>query len=865
MPIPQLTYKPALWGLTSLVLILVTSFDYFVEDYFLQKEINQQRSETHNQLTMLRTQIEGVLNSNILLVQGLASVIATKPDIDQEYFARICKDIIKNSNIIRNVAGAPDLIIRLMYPMQGNQAAIGLDYRLHPQQKTAALKVIETGKLVLAGPLELQQGGTGFVARIPVYIAKSVSGEKNQLWGLLSSVFDTEKFYSQAGLEQNTLNIRVAIKGRDAEGSKGDHFYGDRNIYQQSPVRENINLPYGSWQVYATPQHGWLTQSTNVWLIRLVNLLLALLLISIIIITSFNQLKQKHLKEGLKSSNYRFTSVLDGMNAVVYVTDMQTHEILYANPKALDTYGDNLIGDKCWNRFQANQSQACEFCINNELLDDLDNIKPPISHEIQSSYNDIWYHCETQAIPWDDGRIARLEVGTDISELKRNEQLLSEAHKNLETTAYYDPLTGLPNRRMLTTHFNQIVTSKAGSNQQLIICYLDLDGFKEVNDSYGHEVGDHLLTMIANRLNSTIRENDTVARWGGDEFALLLRVHNMQEATDLLNRILTRVTESYSFKEYKLKISASIGVAVYSDSERDIDTLLRQADQAMYSAKQQGKQQFCFFDADEDRKLHAKQEQVNEISRAISDNEMVLYFQPKISLQQARVYGAEVLIRWSHPTRGIVQPLDFLPYIRGSDTQIELDWWVIETAINQALQWQRHHVNLSVSINVSPITLQQDNFIAQLLSVLNHRQLKPGAIELEILESDVADIDKIIDVIEKLKEFNLSFALDDYGTGYSSLTYLRKLPVDTIKIDQSFVRDMLIDQDDLNIVEGVIGLARVFGREVIAEGVETIEHGIKLAALDCTNLQGYGIARPMPLEQFNDWLSKYEIPQQWIV
>jgi EAL domain-containing protein (putative c-di-GMP-specific phosphodiesterase class I) len=256
---------------------------------------------------------------------------------------------------------------------------------------------------------------------------------------------------------------------------------------------------------------------------------------------------------------------------------------------------------------------------------------------------------------------------------------------------------------------------------------------------------------------------------------------------------------------------------------------------------------------------------VNEISRAISQHEMVLYYQPKLSLTDQRIYGVEVLIRWSHPQRGILPPVEFLPFIRGTETQIDLDWWVIQSAINQALQWQRHHVDLSVSINVSPQTLQQDDFIEKLIRVLDNRHLKPGRIEVEILESDVADIEKITQVIEKLHKFNINFALDDYGTGYSSLTYLRKLPVHTLKIDQSFVRDMLTDQDDLNIVEGVIGLARVFRREVIAEGVETIEHGVKLASLNCNNLQGYGIARPMPLAQFNDWLAKYQIPKQWVI
>ncbi len=865
MNLTKALQKAVFWYTTGIILILVFVVDYFIEDYFLQQEIVLQREKAQNELTTLRARIEGVINANISLVQGFASVIASNPDIDQQYFARIGKDVIEKSSIIQNIAGAPDMVISLMYPLAGNEAALGLDYSKHPQQKTAALKVIETGKLVLAGPLQLQQGGIGFVARVPVYVTNAVSQGNNQLWGLLASVFNAEKLYQYSGLRDIDSNLLVAIKGRDAEGSSGAHFFGDKQIYQHFPVSEYINLPYGSWKLSAIPANGWLTQAENVWLIRGINLILAVILIGVLLLATINLEKQNQLKEGLKSSNARFTSVLDGMNAVVFVADMQSHEILYANPKAIATFGENLMGDKCWKRFQVDRNQPCNPCVNDELIDEHGHINPPLSREIQSDFNGIWYQCETQAIVWDEGRIARLEVATDISELKRNEQLLSEAHQSLESTAYFDSLTGLPNRRMLTTHFDNMVACKDDKQHQLIVCYLDLDGFKQINDSYGHEIGDHLLKLIAGRLAATLRENDVVARWGGDEFALVLQVRDMQEATELLNRVLARVTDSYSYNNYQFDISASIGVAVYSEGDRNIDALLRQADQAMYMAKQQGKQRFCFFDVDEDRKQIAIKEQINEISRAITDREMILYYQPKLSLSQAKVYGVEVLIRWAHPERGLVQPVDFLPHIRGTHVQTELDWWVIETAINQALQWQRHHVELSVSINVSPSTLQQDDFISRLINVLNDRQLKPGIVELEILESDVADINKISSVIQKLEKFNLSFALDDYGTGYSSLTYLRQLPVHTLKIDQSFVRDMLVDQDDLSIVEGVIGLARVFEREVIAEGVETIPHGIKLAQLGCYNLQGYCIARPMPLEQLNDWLARYQIPPEWMI
>lgn len=676
---------------------------------------------------------------------------------------------------------------------------------------------------------------------------------------------DVDKFYREAGISEDMPKLKLAIRGTDAEGSTGQQFYGPTTIYALSPVTDTINLPYGSWQLAAIPQQGWPTTLPNIWLIRGISLLTAILLVTLILVESINQSKKNRLKEELKSANYRFTSVLDSMNAVVHVSDMETHEILYANPKAIETFGEGLVGCKCWQRFQKNRTTACDFCSNHNLIEIMQDEDPTLTEDIQNSYTGTWFHCEAQAIPWDDNRIVRLEVATDITKIKHNEKLLSDAHKVLEKSAYFDQLTNLPNRRRFTHRFEEIVAHTNLEQEQLIICYLDLDGFKQVNDNYGHAVGDKFLKMIADRLHSTMREHDVLARWGGDEFALIIKVADMDEATSLLERILGKVSDSYVCDGNQVDISTSIGVAVYSSRDNDIDTLLRQADQAMYIAKQRGKQQFCFFDADKDRKIHALQAMVGDISRAIANEEMVLYYQPKLSLSQRRIYGVEVLVRWLHPEKGLLPPVEFLPYIRGTDTQTELDWWVIEKAINQALQWQRHHVNLGVSINVSPGTLQQEDFISRLIQVLDNRQLKKGRIELEILESDVADIEKIIHVIKNLKVFNISFALDDYGTGYSSLTYLRKLPVHTVKIDQSFVRDMLCDKNDLNIVEGVIGLARVFDREVIAEGVETMEHGVKLASMQCYNLQGYGIARPMPLAEFNNWLAQYQIPEEWMI
>lgn len=845
-----------------LTLTLVIFAEQFVESVFLSRALDNQAAEVHNKLSLIRANIEGVINANILLVQGFSSVIATKPDIDQDYFANIAKDITKNSKIIRNIAAAPDMVISLMYPMKGNEAAIGLNYKTHPTQREAALKVVESGKLVLAGPLELKQGGIGFIARIPVITSIQSNNENGTFWGLLSSVFDADLFYQEAGLHDPNLDIQIAIKGSNAKGTEGEQFFGPDWIYQASPVTQTINLPYGSWQLAAVPSNGWVTSSDHVWSIRLVAIVTLILLLSLISLKAKNAKQKQTLDTELKAANHRFTSVLDGMNAVVYVADMQNHEVLYANPKTKSTFGDDIVGKKCWQTLQRNQKGPCDFCTNPRLVNTDGHANPCISTESVNTVTDLWMHSETQAIPWDDGHLVRLEVATDITKIKENEALLHDAHKNLESIAYFDPLTNLPNRRLLTETFQQSIV-RLDRNEKLAICYLDLDGFKLINDRYGHNTGDDLLIQVSNKLKAILRDCDTIARWGGDEFCFILQIEELEILSEILERIMGTLSGKYTIDHHTVSISSSIGVAIYPQDETDLDALLRKADQAMYTAKQKGKKQFCLFDSERDKQAHELQNRQNTISDAIRNNEMVLYYQPQISVETEEICGVEALIRWIHPDGNIIPPLEFLPHIQRTEVQCQLDLWVFETAIKQVLKWREINVTPSISINISPYSLQQPVFIESIYSLLEKYTVEKDMISLEILESDLADIDTVNAVITGLIQKNLSFALDDYGTGYSSLTYLRQLPVDTLKIDQTFVRDMLIDENDLNIVEGVIGLAKAFNKYLVAEGVETVEHGCRLAEMGCSILQGYGIARPMPAKDLENWLQVYQIPKEW--
>ncbi|OQW87892.1 MAG: diguanylate cyclase [Rhodoferax ferrireducens] len=449
---------------------------------------------------------------------------------------------------------------------------------------------------------------------------------------------------------------------------------------------------------------------------------------------------------------------------------------------------------------------------------------------------------------------------SDITALKEHETELNHM-------AHYDVLTGLPNRVLLADRLRQGMLQAERRGQLLAVVFLDLDGFKGVNDRYGHEAGDQLLMAVARNMKKSLREGDTLARLGGDEFvAVLADLDNAAAGVPLLGRLLEAAAQRTVFGELALKVSASMGVTFFpQDVDMEADQLLRQADQAMYQAKLAGKNRFQVFDTQHDSGMRSRHESLERIRLALQANELVLFYQPKVNMRTGTVMGAEALIRWQHPDKGLLPPASFLPLIEDSPLAIEIGEWVIETALRQIGQWRSQGLLLRVSVNVGARQLQQSNFVTRLSDTLaSHPGIQSGDLSIEVLEtSALQDLAGVSLVIAQCKDLGVDFALDDFGTGYSSLTYLKRLPVSLLKMDQSFVRDMLIDPDNQAILEAVIGLARAFRRAVIAEGVETIAHGTRLLEMGCDLAQGYGIARPMPAAAVPDWVASWRPDAAW--
>jgi len=446
----------------------------------------------------------------------------------------------------------------------------------------------------------------------------------------------------------------------------------------------------------------------------------------------------------------------------------------------------------------------------------------------------------------------------DISNEKAIQRNLEEANAALQLSAHYDPLTELPNRVLLSDRMQQAMTKSVRHAQSVAIAFIDLDGFKEINDSYGHDVGDEFLRKIARELKYSLREGDTLARIGGDEFvAVMDEFSEPKDSHTILARMLEAASVELVILGRPLKVSASIGVTFYPQNNSSPDQLLRCADQAMYRAKQLGKNRWHLFDVEEDVALKNKHEELERLRLALQNQEFTLFYQPKIDLRSKEVIGLEALIRWDHPERGILAPAAFLPVLDQDVLSIEVGEWVIKSALKQLNSWRLTPMDVPISVNISPLQLQHTDFVFRLERMIEEFPLfSPNSLEFEILESSaLKNIELVSGVIRECDRLGVTFAIDDFGTGYSSLTYLKRLPAEYLKIDQSFVREMLTDTDNLAIIQGIIELSKAFDLKVIAEGVETPLHGETLESLGCFFAQGYGVAKPMPANDFPEWLS----------
>ncbi len=442
---------------------------------------------------------------------------------------------------------------------------------------------------------------------------------------------------------------------------------------------------------------------------------------------------------------------------------------------------------------------------------------------------------------------------------------VTQHHKDQEEMrflAHYDPLTKLPNRTLFLDRLTQAMTICDRKSQSLALAFVDLDNFKKINDTYGHIVGDKVLIHISNVIQAALRKGDSLSRISGDEFIVLLTdLEEINESSIVLERILAATSKPFMVDDRFVQLSCSIGVNFYPKDSSNQEVLIRHADQAMYQAKQSGKNSIQYFDTKTHYSFRVKKEASSNILNALKRNELELYFQPKIQLSNLTMAGAEVLSRWNHPTKGLMTPGDFLPYIENDEVSIKHGEWVIRSCFEQLNKWNLVGRRTEIFLNIGAYHLQSKTlmpFIKELIQ--QYPEVSPHQIGFEILETSAFE-DSIAtsQLINELRSYGFLFAIDDFGTGYSSLNFLKHLQVDFIKIDQSFVFDMLSNMDDMAIVKSIIALSNVFNRKVIAEGVESIDHLRALSALGCQYAQGYLFAKPMNVTDFESWIDHFDM------
>ncbi|MGE4578322.1 MAG: EAL domain-containing protein [Desulfuromonadales bacterium] len=691
--------------------------------------------------------------------------------------------------------------------------------------------------------------------------------------------------------------------------------------------------------------------------------------------------ESKEAEQALKSQFDQVTAIFDALDAVVYVADLETYDLLYINQSGESLWGQNWPGRKCYQVLQKDMAGPCAFCTNDQLVVN-GEIQPPVKWEFQNTVTQRWYQCIDRAITWPDGRLVRLEIAIDVTEQRQAkdavaaeraflqavvdgvvdpimviapdyrivmmnqaarqhlrsdlqqmaslcchqvshgsdvpcqgsdhpcpleqvkqtgqpvtvihqhvsgpgerriyeleaspmwdangtltgiievsrditdrlqiEARLNENEQRLHHLAHHDPLTDLPNRLLFQDRLQHAMSKARRQNLMVGLLFIDLDRFKVINDTLGHEMGDRVLTEVAKRIRYWVRASDTVARLGGDEFVIILE--DIQDSTyvgAVAQKILGVLTQPVHLDEQELFVTASIGVSLFPIDTESPEELMKFADVAMYRAKDKGRNTCQFFTPDMNARAHELLALEGSLRKALDNDQLVLHYQPQIDLNSGELVGMEALLRWQHPQRGLVSPGEFIPLAEETGIILPIGEWVLKTACLQNRAWQEQGFPpVRMSVNISARQFRQADLVDMIDRVLEETGLDPQWLELEITESIIMeDFGEVIMTLTDLKVRGVHLAIDDFGTGYSSLAYLKLFPISKLKIDQGFVRDITNDANDASIAASIVALARSMNLEVIAEGIETREQLEFLLDYGCHQGQGFLFGRPLPQEQ----------------
>ena len=860
----------------AIAVIVVVLFGIFADRQNRQLFDERRRAEVVSQLSLIQSKLEGNINGDIQLVRGLVSTISTEPYITQAHFADLAGNLLESRSQIRNIAGAPGLVVSLMYPMEGNEKAIGLDYRENAQQWETVMRARDRGELVLAGPVDLVQGGRGFIARFPVF--NSGPGEVRTFWGIISVVIDVDKLYRDSGLIGRDLPIDVAITGKDALGMGGVRFFGEPRVASDDPITTEVALPSGSWQIAATPKGGWKASAPNGWLLRLVVLVGGLLIvIPTWLIGRLVEERRDHFaklrdREGeLERLSRRLELALDTSKVGVWELNIDTGELvwddrmneLYGYPLDNGTRGYAHWRDRLDPKDAERAEQDFETAMRTNGRYDsqyrlvLGEGQTRVIRAIGSVYVASDSCSKIVGVNWDV--TADVALTEDLTRSKalteaRNAELES-ARARIEHNSLHDFLTKLPNRMYLERVLEEHALRCAQTGDGIVLLHIDLDRFKQINDTLGHSAGDAMLAHTAAIIRENLRAGDFVARTGGDEFVIVCNADMPMEAFGALaRRLIEGVRKPAHYDGHECRFGMSIGIAGAFGGAVDRKRLLVNADIALYRAKSLGRNRAEFFTEALQAEIVRRKQTADSIMGGLERGEFTPYFQPQFDARTFELVGVEALVRWRHPTRGIVAPAEFIAIAEELNVVAAIDRVVLEQGLVQFRRWQELGFGVPrFSVNVSLRRLRDD----QLLKSLRELKIQPGTLSFELVESiylDESD-DHFARTIDQIKELGVDIEIDDFGTGYASIVSLTKLKPRRLKIDRQLVTPIVHFQTQRRLVQSIVDIGKSLDIEIVAEGVETMDHARVLRDLGCDILQGFVFARPMPSEDLERFMS----------
>lgn len=832
-----------------------------IDEYHLREHRDQLRDEVTRDLSRLGANLKANIAGNVNLVAGLAAAVAVEPDMDQRHFDQLASRVLEVKSQLRYLTIAPDLVIRLAYPMKGHETAIGYDFRTSKTGIRSSERARDSGKVTFAVPFKMELGGLGLYARYPIFQTDG-NGQK-MFWGIASALIDLERLKADSGLLEPDLGLDVTLA---REETRNAPFFGDPASLSDDPVVLPIDLGYDKWLIAAVPKGGWNRTPSDLAthrfyataaLVAIVGLLMAAGIL-------LNQ-RQRHVialherEQQFATLSKRHEAALEASGIGIWEYDEATGELIW-DSRMRDLYGlqegDGAVGYQTWlNALHPDDRIKAEAVFSDAIIHraayttDFRVILP------DGRIRHIRAHGRVFLTAQGTNRIvgANWNVTNDLelqSELRNAHARAEEQNRQLEAAtrslahlSSHDALTGLPNRRYFDTFL-----ADASETGLVSFLHLDLDHFKDINDTFGHAAGDDVLVATGGRLQALLRDAEFAARIGGDEFVIVTH-GDANRVTELADQALAALFEPVVLNHGVCRVGGSIGVATHDSPDEPLRQLLASADLALYEAKRLGRNRIEYFSVELRERSQSEKRSMDDVARAIADDEFFPVFLPQFDAITHDIVGVEVLTRWRHPLHGILDPDAFRDTAAALNKAAAIEAAVFEKAMTQFLRWTALGVRVpKIAVNVSAQRLLDCSFLKRLADV----RLPAATLSVDILESISfeGNSQALLEKIHQIRALGHEIGIDDFGTGHASVGNLLAIAPNRLKLDRKLTAPILTYVPQRRLVASMIEIGRSLGVEIIAEGIETLHHAELLAELGCHVVQGNAFAGPMTSDDF---------------